>query len=198
MASSKAQNTRAKIVRTAEDLLWKQGYDGASLNDVVKKAGVSKGALFHYYPNKQAITQEVIDKYANEQLFTPFDKHMQGADSVKVGLFDWLQESYNAFAQWKFKGGCMLGNFALEVSDKDEKMREQIKQIFLQWENQMVSHFKPLANEGKLLMEPRQFARILIAGYQGIMMLGKVHKDQIRGSREFQSLAEFIERMIKD
>ncbi len=198
MASSKAQNTKAKIVKTAENLLWKQGYDGASLNDVVKKAGVSKGALFHYYPNKQAITQDALEKYASEQIFAPLDKHLGNADSLKIGLFNWLQESYNAFAQWKFKGGCMLGNFALELSDKDEKIREQTKQIFLQWENQMVLYFKPVAAEGKLLMEPRQFARILIAGYQGMMMLSKVHKDQIRGSREFQALAEFIERMIKD
>ena len=192
------QTTKVKILKTAENLLWQQGYDGASLNDVVAKAGVSKGAFFHYYPNKQAIMTEVLDKYAQEQLFTPLEKHLSNAHSVKTGLFNWLEESFRAYAQWKFKGGCMLGNFALELSDKDEKAREHLKQIFLSWENLLVSHLRAAADEGKLLMEPRQFARLIISMYEGIMMTIKVHKDQNRASRDFQALAELIERMVKD
>lgn len=194
-----AQNaTKLKIMKTAEDMLWKQGYDGASLNDVVKKAGVSKGAFFHYYPSKQAVTIEILDKYAREQLFTPVDKHLSGAPSLKTGLYAWLEETFNAYAQWKFKGGCMLGNFALELSDRDEDIREHMKKIFLDWENLLVSYMKPAAAEGKLLMEPRQFARLLIAMIEGITLTSKVHKDQIRASREFQALAEYIERVLRD
>ncbi len=198
MTQSSKNATRKKILHTAERLFWRQGYDGASLNDVVKRAGVSKGAFFHYYANKQAITREVIDKYANEQLFIPLDKNLSGAKSVKSGLFSWMQESFNSYAQWNFKGGCMLGNFAIELSDKDADLREHIKQIFLQWENQLVGYLKPAFEQGKLLMEPRQFARLLIATYQGTTMMAKVHKDKNRASREFQAMAEVIERLIKD
>jgi len=198
MAQSEKQSTKKKIVKTAEQVLWKQGYDGASLNDVVKTAGLSKGAFFHYYPNKQSVTLDVIDLYVNEQILVPLEKHLAGAHNVKTGLFAWLEETYGAYSQWDYKGGCLLGNFALELADKDEVVREHMKQHFLSWENVLTTHLRGVADEGKLLMEPRQFARLLIAMYEGITMTIKVHKDQNRAGRDFQALAELIERMIKD
>ncbi len=191
-------NTKKKIINTASDVLWKQGYEGASLNNVVKQAGVSKGAFFHYYPSKHSITVEVLDNYAQDQILGPLEKHLTAAHDPKTGLFAWLEESFGAYSQWDYKGGCMLGNFALELSDKDEAMREQMKTIFLSWENLLVNAFREPAKNGKLMMEPRQFARLIIAMYQGIFMTIKVHKDHNRASRDFQALAELIERMIRD
>ncbi len=193
-----SQNTQRKIINAAERLILKRGYDGTSLNEVVAAAGVSKGALFHYFKNKQAVSRDVLQKYANEQIFAPLERNMKGAHSVRQGLLDWLQETYNAYAQWKFTGGCLLGNFALELSDRDEEMREQLKQIFLQWENQLVGFLRPLALEGKLVMEPRQFARLLIAAYEGITMTVKVHKDHNRAAREFQALGELVGQIVRD
>lgn len=193
--------TQKKIIRTAEQLLWARGYEGASLNDIVAKAGISKGGLFHYYPNKRAVTQAVLAKYFDEQIMEPLDRHLGhsfDARSVKAGLLDWLREVYGAYGQKGFKGGCMLGNFALEVSDQDEALREAIKAMFLQWENRLVSALRPVAQSGHLLMDARQFARLLIAMYQGVTMNCKVNRDQIRASRDFQAVGEFISTAITD
>lgn len=189
-----SQNTKEKILKTAETMLWTQGYDGASLNDIVAKAGVSKGAFFHYYPNKQTIAIELLDAYAQEQIFAPLEKHLSSAADVEAGLMAWLEETYRAYAQWGFKGGCMLGNFALELSDKDEKIRDHMKYLFLSWENLLVNHLRGAAD--KMSMEPRQFARLLISMYEGITMTAKVHKDANRAGRDFQALAAFIEQSI--
>lgn len=194
----KAPKTRNKIIDKAEKLLWYQGYEATSLNDVVGKAGVSKGAFFHYYPNKQAISQDVINKYVREQLTAPLEKHLTEATSVKNGLFNWVSEFFEGYKSHNFKGGCLLGNMALELADQNEAARETIKQHFLDLENTMVSHLKPLMDEGKLLVEPRQMARLLIASLQGVIMMSKVHKDNNRASREFQSIAQLIEYMIRD
>lgn len=196
-----AKSTQAKIIRTAEQLLWEKGYDGASLNNIVDAAGISKGGLFHYFPNKRAVTLDVLDKYFDEQILNSFDRHLGSADStmtLKVGLMNWLEETYGAYANKDFKGGCLFGNFALEVSDQDEIIREALKAKLIIWENQLVSYLRPYASEGKILMDARQFSRLIIAMFQGITMTCKVHRDQIRASRDFQAFAEFIERIIVD
>ncbi len=192
------QTTHHKIVSAAERLILKRGYEGTSLNEVVGAAGVSKGALFHYYKNKQAVSRDVLEKYAREQIFNPLEKNTAAASSVKQGLLDWLQDIHNTYAKGKFTGGCLLGNFALELSDRDEEMREQLKQIFLQWENQLVGILKPVAAEGKMAIEPRQFARLLIAAYQGMTMSAKVHKDANRASREFLAIGQLIAVAVRD
>lgn len=193
-----AKTTRNKIIDKAEKLLWYKGYQGTSLNDVVSKAGVSKGAFFHYYPNKQAISKDVIDKYAAEQFIAHLDQGIATGTSVKNGLFNWISAVFESFQKADFKGGCLLGNLALEMSDTNDAARETIKGHFLELENKLTSYIRPLQDEGKLFMEPRQLARLLIASVQGITMMGKVHKDNNRASREFQAIAQLIEYAIKD
>ncbi|MCK5284332.1 MAG: TetR/AcrR family transcriptional regulator [Alphaproteobacteria bacterium] len=193
-----AKTTKLKLIENAGNLFLKQGYEGTSINDVVNKAGVSKGAFFHYYSNKQAILKEVIDKYAREQLIESLEKHMSATSSVKESLFNWIEEIFTNFKNKGFKGGCLVGNMALELSEQDDIIRENIKGHFLDLENALVLHLKPLNTEGKLFIEARQFARLLIASIQGITMMSKVHKDSNRASREFMALAQLIEHVIKD
>ena len=44
-----SKSTPIKILNAAEELFREQGYQGASLNDITRKAKLSKGAFFHYY-----------------------------------------------------------------------------------------------------------------------------------------------------
>ncbi len=193
-----AKTTQHKIIEKAEKLLWFQGYKATSLNDVVSQAGVSKGAFFHYYPNKQAISKDVIDKYAREQFIAKLEKSIKSSNSVKNGLFNWVSEVFESYKGQDFKGGCLLGNLALEMSDQNDHARETIKGHFLDVENKLTSYIRPLQEEGKLFMEPRQLARLLVASVQGVTMMAKVHKDNNRASREFQAVAQLIEYAIKD
>lgn len=193
-----AKTTQAKIIDKAEKLLWVKGYEATSLNDVVGKAGVSKGAFFHYYPSKQSISRDVINKYVREQLTAPLDKQLSEADSMKSALFNWVSEFFERFKGQNFKGGCLLGNMALELSDQDDAVRETIKQHFLDLENTITSHLKYVEDEGRMAMEPRQFTRLLLSAMQGATMMSKVHKDNNRASREFQAIAQLIEYAIQE
>lgn len=192
------KKTPLKIVAAAEELFRTQGYQGASLNDITRKAKLSKGAFFHYYKDKSTIANDVLRKYAEEQLLAPLRDPAVQAQPIKIVLMGWIGEIYQRFSSDQYRGGCLLGNWALELSDNDEAMRIEIAQIFLALENHLVGMLRPAAQSGKMMMEPRQFARVLIAALEGTLMTSKVHKDKNRAAREFQALAEMIEWMIKD
>ncbi len=189
--------TNQKILNSAQQLFWHHGHRASSLDKIANDAGQSKGAVFHYFKNKKDITSQVLQKYADEQLFEPLDKHFSQISNTKEALLSWGMEIYQAYADQNYKGGCLLGNMALELSDEDEAVRQQMASIFLDWENQLVGYFKDPGRQGEVLMEPRQFARLLIATLQGITMTSKVHKDKNRAAREFQAYGELIERLIK-
>ncbi|MFN3927790.1 MAG: TetR/AcrR family transcriptional regulator [Pseudanabaenaceae cyanobacterium] len=53
------QDTRAKILQSAQKLFAKQGFDGTTTKDLANDAGVAEGTLFRYFPNKKAILVEV-------------------------------------------------------------------------------------------------------------------------------------------
>lgn len=191
------KGTQVKILESAEDLFWAKGHKATSLDLIARKAGQSKGAIFHYYRGKGDITQLVLAKYAQEELYGPLQNQFTQSTDIKTALLGWVEGVYNSYAQSDYKGGCLLGNMALELADQDEGVREQLARIFLDWENQLVGSLKSHARDGQIVMEERQLARLLIATLQGITMTIKVHKDKNRAAREFQALAELIERLVK-
>jgi len=54
---------REKIIHTAFELFVDKGYDNVSINDIVQKAGVSKGGLYHHFKNKNELYEETLKHY---------------------------------------------------------------------------------------------------------------------------------------
>lgn len=57
-----AQKTKRKIYNSAVDLFKKHGFDNTTIEDISRKAGVSVGAFYHYYPSKADIYSELYQK----------------------------------------------------------------------------------------------------------------------------------------
>ncbi len=56
-------NTKEKILFIAFQTFLNMGFENTTMNDLVRKSGVSKGAFYHYFPNKEALYNAVIDKF---------------------------------------------------------------------------------------------------------------------------------------
>lgn len=59
---------REKIFQASLEVFAEKGYESASTNDIVKRAGISKGILFHYFGNKMNLYLYVLDKTLDEAL----------------------------------------------------------------------------------------------------------------------------------
>ncbi|AFZ15340.1 transcriptional regulator, TetR family [Crinalium epipsammum PCC 9333] len=53
------EQTRTKILKAAQKLFARQGYDGTTTKDLAQGAGVAEGTLFRHFANKKAILIEV-------------------------------------------------------------------------------------------------------------------------------------------
>ncbi len=51
--------TRTRILKAAQKLFAKYGYDGTTIRDIAKETGVAESTLFHYFTNKKAILIEL-------------------------------------------------------------------------------------------------------------------------------------------
>lgn len=59
---------RARILNAALELFAEQGYDATSVSQVVIRAGVTKGALYHYFAAKQDLLYEIYRGLLDQQL----------------------------------------------------------------------------------------------------------------------------------
>ena len=70
--------TRRRLYETAIRLIGEQGYEATTLRDVAKRAGVSAGLLYRYFPSKRSVVlalyDELSDAFAREAAGMPAGK----------------------------------------------------------------------------------------------------------------------------
>ncbi len=65
---------RDRVVYVAIDSYWSEGTDGVSLNDLCRRAGVSKPGLYREFGGEDGLTDAVLKRYA-ETFFRPMLQH---------------------------------------------------------------------------------------------------------------------------
>jgi AcrR family transcriptional regulator len=59
-ATVRGAATRQHILAVATEELLAHGYAGTSLSDLIRAAGITKGAFYHHFPSKEALAVEVV------------------------------------------------------------------------------------------------------------------------------------------
>ncbi|KAA9154431.1 TetR/AcrR family transcriptional regulator [Amycolatopsis acidicola] len=75
-----SESTRSALVDSAVELFTKRGYAGTSLDEVAKRARVTKGALYHHFSGKQALFEAAFAK-VESAVFGRLEEIMQGPES---------------------------------------------------------------------------------------------------------------------
>ncbi|KAF0956771.1 hypothetical protein MLGJGCBP_10179 [Rhodococcus sp. T7] len=57
---ARAMATRAKIVRAAAEVFEERGFDGAGLDEIVARAGVTKGGLYFHFRSQEDLAHHII------------------------------------------------------------------------------------------------------------------------------------------
>ena len=55
------ETTRDKLIHATFDEVFSHGYQGAALSDILAKAGVHKGSMYHFFANKKEISFFIIE-----------------------------------------------------------------------------------------------------------------------------------------
>ena len=56
-----AEATRQLLISVARELFAERGYGGTSVEEIIRRAGVARGALYHHFPSKDALFRSVYD-----------------------------------------------------------------------------------------------------------------------------------------
>lgn len=60
---AKAEGRREQIMDFAAELFAEKGVGGTTVREIGERAGVFSGSLYHYFPSKNALVQEILSRY---------------------------------------------------------------------------------------------------------------------------------------
>ena len=196
--SPKAQATREKILKAANDLFYLGGYNATGLDRIIAEAGVAKGNFYHHFKNKEELATAVLD-WHRDLAFAEIELDKILAEpSPRQALLDLVTRMIGRMKcdsdVCKIRG-CFFGNFALELSTGSEVVRNKVRHIFdgvrvlisdLIEKGQKMGEIRPELN-------PEKTAGLVLGLMEGAVLLDKTSQTQ----NETRNAIEFVRDYLK-
>jgi TetR/AcrR family transcriptional regulator, transcriptional repressor for nem operon len=171
----KGEQTRQRIVAAAAQLMFDGSVSGTTIEDVRVAAGVSSSQVYHYFKDKKALIQAVIE-YQEETVVGGHEPMLVTLDSLE-GLRAWRDALVKGQQQRGCRGGCPMGSLASELAETDTDSRARVAVSFRRWEGVIRSGLRGMQARGELgSADPDRLALATLAALQGGLLLTQIQR----------------------
>ena len=181
-------DTRSRLITSAQELLWERGYTATSPRAIQSRAGAGQGSMYHHFTGKADLAAAAIRRTAEEM--TPGARsRLEGPGSPLERLRAYLQVERDVLR------GCRLGRL---VQDQDvvtdPQLREPIDTVFSGTIARLAEVLREAQQAGEVRAEadPEQVAATLVAVIQGGYVLARAHGSTERYTAAIEGVLSLV------
>ncbi|UEG51624.1 TetR/AcrR family transcriptional regulator [Mucilaginibacter daejeonensis] len=173
---SKAENTRLNILQQAFALVYRNGYQNTSIDDIIATTQVTKGAFFYHFKNKDemglAMINEVMYPGMLSSMVTPLLNAKDPVKEIYRMMDGLLLRSKASDARY----GCPAVNLVDEMSAVNISFQKALLRLFEQWQSAIQQCIRSGREAQRIRadVDERQVAAFVLAGYSGVRNMGKL------------------------
>lgn len=202
MPTSSGEQTRREILDAAEGLILERGFSGTSIDAVLERAGITKGAFFYHFESKAELARVLIHRYAESDL-GHLRRNMARAERlardplqqllVFVGLFlevaEGLEEPYP---------GCLFASYCYESGQLEQETLRVVSETFLAWRRVLGAKLR----EAAALHPPRfetdldSLADMMTVVFEGAFIMSRVLAEPKAFARQLRLFRNYLELLF--
>jgi TetR/AcrR family transcriptional repressor of nem operon len=157
--------------------IYRSGFRSADLDAILAAAGVTKGALYHHFDNKEALGYAVVDEVIASNLHQKWVQPLRNVENPVDVLIRIIQSE--SLKREDVERGCPLLNLSQEMSGIDEGFRRRTARLYKAWHDAMAEALREGQKRGVVRsdIDANETATFLIAAWEGYVVLGKNSQD---------------------
>ncbi|PSB12106.1 TetR family transcriptional regulator [Pleurocapsa sp. CCALA 161] len=169
---------RQELICVGSNLIAQRGFNAASINEILSKAGVPKGSFYYYFASKEEFGLAIIDDFASKcqkQLESCLENEQF---SPLTRLRNYFELKIIDLKSGDCIDGCLIGNLAQELSAQNELFRDRLQQIFTSWEQSFAQCLDAAQAKGELDIHDHSglLAKFILSSWEGAILQAKVER----------------------
>jgi len=162
----RSEETRTQLMNSAIKLFSTQGFKSASVDDICKEAGVSKGAFYHHFESKQALFLALLDGWLHN-----IDSAIEAAHEKSAPeTFLQITEAFPYIFETAGDHLPMFLEFWLQAS-RDETIWQASIAPYRRYHKEFTSLIKKGVEEGSFIeVDPELTARMIVSMAMGLLL----------------------------
>ena len=175
---TKSDYTTQYIIEKVAPLFNKKGYAATSMTDITAITGLTKGAIYGNFENKEAIAIAAFEKSVND-LLKRISKHQEQHSSPLQKLY-LIADFYKTYYDYsKHIGGCPILNIGVNARQQNTKLVEKVQYIIHKTQKNIAKlvQWGIEAGEIKTSVDPVAFSKRLYTQIQGAVFMSHTMND---------------------
>ena len=193
--SRNPKETKQLIIDTALPLFNTKGYSAASISDITNAIGITKGAIYGNFKNKDEVITAAFEK--GVQIVTgQIGKRIRQANTAPEKLVAMLNYYAEYIEKPPIPGGCPVLNSSIEADDNLPFLRSKVIRSIALIKDSLVKIVNRGIHEGQIKREvdSEEFAISFFATIEGAISLSRIEGDR----RSFRFVKKFLVKRIKE
>lgn len=129
MTTKQTDLTREKLLNAAFCEIHRHGFQAASIANILQDTGLTKGALYHHFPNKRDLGLAVIDEVIRERLDGLIFRRIYESPEPVGALLQLIGDIGNSRDPAFVELGCPLNNLMQEMSPLDDAFKLRLNGV---------------------------------------------------------------------
>ena len=174
---SKPSN-RDRILEAGLRVMYRDGYVGAGVRDIVAEAPAPQGSFTNHFRSKEEFAREVLDLYFDHTKRLVAEALEDRSLKPRERLRRYLDIVTGRLASAEFSRGCLIGDFSLEAAPQSEMLRARLAEIFAEWRAPFAACIAEGqgAGESDATFASEDLAEFLLSSWEGAILRMKVER----------------------
>jgi len=190
---SKSEKTKAFIIETVAPIFNKNGYSAMSLSKITAATGLTKGAIYGNFENKEQLAIAVF-QFSVRRILKDLNAHVNQGKTPLAQLLN-VASFYHNYYEYNMKlGGCPILNTGVDANNHNPlitaKVRSYNERILTRFAN-LIESCKA-ANEIKTSVDSALYARRFFAMIEGAIYMSYIMEDK----NYMKDLAVYMNQII--
>lgn len=193
MIVSKAEKTKLYIIETVAPYFNKHGYTGTSLSDITKATGLTKGAIYGNFKNKDDLAIQAFNHTVKTRLWPVIEainREQTGLDKLRA-LTAFYRSYYDHVSEY---GGCPVLNVGVDSLNHHDALYQRVSSVIRKMTRGIEEIITQGQREGSLKsnIDPAVYASKIYAQIQGSIFMAVV----LQTNSNVQHMMDHIDLMI--
>lgn len=200
----KGNQTRERILATAESIILKRGFSGTSIEDIIKEACITKGGFFYHFDGKDDLAKNLMLRYLDQdyKFFKELSERAKElTDEPLQQLLIFLKLMAESMANLPdTHPGCLVASFTYEAQQFDEEISELNTKGVLTWRSIFLDHLERILEKYSMKTDKplTELSDMLSSIIEGGIIMSKVLNDRYILSNQILQYRNYIRLIFED
>lgn len=155
--------------------VFTHGFQGVSVDDIVKKTRLTKGAFYHHFPTKLDLGYALVEEVISPMILQRWIAPLEGSENPLKGILHQMKTLIGDADPQDLKWGCPLNNLVQEMAPLDAGFRKRLQAALTLWIDEMEKHLRRAKDSGLIRKDvnTRKVAHFVVMSHEGFYGLLK-------------------------